>query len=30
LSVERLGRRIDRVPREVLGQIVDGLNEIVG
>jgi mRNA interferase MazF len=30
LSVERLGERIGRISPEVLAQLVDGLNEIVG
>jgi mRNA interferase MazF len=30
LSVERIGRRLGRVPPEVLDQIIEGLNEIIG
>lgn len=30
LSVERIGRRLGRVQPEVLDQVVEGLNEIVG
>jgi len=30
LSVERLGKRIARVPPEVIDQIIEGLNEIIG
>ena len=30
LSVERLGKRMARVPPEVLDQIIEGLNEIIG
>lgn len=30
LSVERIGRRLGRVQTEVIDQIVDGLNEIIG
>jgi mRNA interferase MazF len=30
LSVERIGRRLTRVPPEVLDQVVEGLNEIIG
>lgn len=30
LSVERIGRRLGRVQSEVIDQIVDGLNEIIG
>ena len=30
LSVERLGKRIARVPPELLDQLIEGLNEIVG
>lgn len=30
LSTERLGARITRVPPEVLDQVVEGLNEIIG
>jgi mRNA interferase MazF len=30
LSIERIGERIDRVSPEELGQIIEGLNEIVG
>ena len=30
LSVERLGKRIARVPPEVLDQVIEGLNEIIG
>ncbi|HEY2933604.1 MAG TPA: type II toxin-antitoxin system PemK/MazF family toxin [Acidobacteriota bacterium] len=29
LSVERLGKRISRIPPEELNRIVDGLNEII-
>jgi mRNA interferase MazF len=30
LSVERLGEKLGRVPPEVLNQLIEGLNEIVG
>lgn len=30
LSVQRLGRKLGRVSAEELGQVVEGLNEIVG
>jgi mRNA interferase MazF len=30
LSVERIGRRIARVPTDVLDQVLEGLNEILG
>lgn len=30
LSTERLGKKIGRVPAEVLDQIVEGLSEIIG
>ena len=30
LSVERIGRRLGRVPPEVLDQVIEGLNEIIG
>ena len=30
LSVSRIGRRIGRLPPENLGQLIEGLNEIVG
>jgi mRNA interferase MazF len=30
LSVERIGRRIGRATPEELGQIIEGLNEIIG
>jgi mRNA interferase MazF len=30
LSTERIGSRIDRVEPEVLADVIDGLNEIVG
>ncbi len=30
LSTERLGKKLGRVTPEVLNQIVDGLNEIIG
>ena len=30
LSTERIGSRIDRVEPEVLDQVIEGLNEIVG
>ena len=30
LSVERLGKRIARVPPEVIDQVIEGLNEIIG
>jgi mRNA interferase MazF len=30
LAVERLGKRIARVPPEVIDQIIEGLNEIIG
>jgi len=30
LSAERIGSRIDRVEPEVLADVIDGLNEIVG
>jgi mRNA interferase MazF len=30
LSVERLGKRIGRLPPEVLDALIDGLNEIIG
>jgi mRNA interferase MazF len=30
LSVERLGKRIGRVPDEEMSQITEGLNEIIG
>jgi mRNA interferase MazF len=30
LSVERIGGRLSRVPPEVLDQVIEGLNEIIG
>ncbi len=30
LSVQRIGRRLSRVPPEVLDQVIEGLNEIIG
>jgi hypothetical protein len=30
LSVERIGGRLSRVPLEVLDQVIEGLNEIIG
>lgn len=30
LSVERIGNKIVRVPIEILNQVVEGLNEIIG
>jgi len=30
LSVQRIGRRLGRVPPEVLNQVIEGLNEIIG
>jgi mRNA interferase MazF len=30
LSVERIGTRLSRVPPEVLDQVIEGLNEIIG
>lgn len=30
LSVERMGKKIGKVPPEELGRIIDGLNEIIG
>jgi mRNA interferase MazF len=30
LSVERIGRRLGRVSPEMLDQVIDGLNEIIG
>ena len=30
LSVERIGRRLARVSPEILDQVIDGLNEIIG
>jgi mRNA interferase MazF len=30
LSVERIGRRLGRVSPEVLEQVIEGLNEIIG
>jgi mRNA interferase MazF len=30
LSVERIGKRIDRVSPEELDQVIEGLNEIIG
>lgn len=30
LSTERLGKKIGRVPTEILDQVVEGLNEIIG
>jgi mRNA interferase MazF len=30
LSVERIGGRLSRVPAEVLDQVIEGLNEIIG
>lgn len=30
LSVERLGKRIGRISNEELGQVLEGLNEIIG
>jgi len=30
LSVERIGRKVGRVPSETLDLIIDGLNEIIG
>jgi mRNA interferase MazF len=30
LSVQRLGEKLGRVPLEILNQLVEGLNEIVG
>lgn len=30
LAVERIGRRIGRASAEEIGQVVDGLNEIIG
>lgn len=30
LSVERIGRRLGSVPPEVLDQVIEGLNEIIG
>jgi mRNA interferase MazF len=30
LSVELIGRRLSRVPPEVLDQVIEGLNEIIG
>jgi len=30
LAVERIGRRLSRVPPEVLDQVIEGLNEIIG
>jgi mRNA interferase MazF len=30
LSVERIGRRLARVSSEIIDQIIDGLNEIIG
>lgn len=29
LSVERIGRRLSRVPPEILDQVIEGLNEII-
>ncbi len=30
LSVERIGRRLGRAMPEALGQVIEGLNEIIG
>jgi mRNA interferase MazF len=30
LSVERIGSRLSRVPPEVLDQVIEGINEIIG
>jgi mRNA interferase MazF len=30
LSVERFGKRVVRVPPEVIDQVIEGLNEIIG
>lgn len=30
LSVDRIGKRIGKVPPEVMAQLIEGLNEIVG
>ena len=30
LSVERIGRRLARVPPEIIDQVIEGLNEIIG
>lgn len=30
LSVERIGKRIDRISPEELAQVIEGLNEIIG
>jgi mRNA interferase MazF len=30
LSVERIGKRIAQVPSEVMDQLIDGLNEVLG
>ena len=30
LAVKRIGRRLTRVPPEVLDQVIEGLNEIIG